>query len=55
MDVYAKQPGITVTGIDPNNAFREYSVKNAQKHGLGPGQFNWMQVWLSVEDVLLCA
>ncbi|KAK9822289.1 hypothetical protein WJX74_003361 [Apatococcus lobatus] len=43
MHFYAEHPGITVTGIDPNNAFQEYSIKNAQKHGLGPGRFNWIQ------------
>ncbi len=43
MQYYAQHPGIAVTGIDPNGAFREYSIKNAEKNGLTAGRFTWMQ------------
>ena len=43
MQYYAQHPGIAVTGVDPNAAFREYSISNAEKHGLHSGRFTWMK------------
>ncbi len=43
MHYYAQHPGLAVTGIDPNDAFREYSTKNAEKHGLSAGRYTWIQ------------